>query len=390
MGVLNSLKHTGTAPYVFFSAYKSNELAKEQSKRGCFTSALLDLLEQMGPNVITCSEIIARLQKTVNGRVNPVTFTTQYLLSIIVALCPSRQSPQCEGMHSEKRPIFQGYSSPYTKKFFALSDTQGLTLMGGDVHGFCRGDQLAVYKNKSEEHQKEPIAIVEITEAFGDTSAITMVWVPDSAPTLSLKAYPDAAALLKTTAQSYLKVYVDQEDLTLLNRIKALGLCILVDVRSGAHIALSVDAAAKVLRFEVVDQDLLGKKPNLSFKARCVPDTDEDLQHVMRGLSHYYRHLKRTSDSLDDSIKKLSVSFFELRDTHLGHPRVVKADNARNLCENGVIDIEVTEDSEAIYGFEVTNNTDHNEILFPVLFYFDNTDFTICELITHVLPLWSF
>ena len=164
-----------------------------------------------------------------------------------------------------------------------------------------------------------------------------------------------------------------------------------MDARSDADIAISLHSAKKQLCIDVVEEDLSRSKGiKLDLKPRFVDDTDKNLAHVMKGLSHYYRHLKRTSDSLDDSIKKLSVSFFELRDTHLGHPRVVKADNARNLCENGVIDIEVTEDSEAIYGFEVTNNTDHNEILFPVLFYFDNTDFTICELITHVLPLWSF
>lgn len=65
--VLYTLKHTGTNPYVFFSACKSDELAKEQSKRGCFTRALLELLEHLGPNVISCSEIITRLQKKING-----------------------------------------------------------------------------------------------------------------------------------------------------------------------------------------------------------------------------------------------------------------------------------------------------------------------------------
>lgn len=299
----------------------------------------------------------------------------------------SRQNPQCEGLHSENRPIFQGYSSPFTKKFFSLIEKQNtLTLKGGDVHGFCEGDQLAVYRSSSEDHQKASVATVEITKVFYDTSNLKLM--SDFGSTFSLAAYPAAVALLKNASQKYFKVYVGPNDLALVPRLKALALCTLTDACSAAHMAISVDATEKQLRFDVVDQDLLGKKPNLSFKPRSVPDTDEDLANVMKGLSHYYCHLKRTSASLNDSIKKVSVSFFKVRDTGLGHPRVVKVDGARNLCENDVIDIEVTEDSEAIYGFEVTNNTDHNEILFPVLFYFDNTDFTICELITQIPPIW--
>ncbi len=68
-----------------------------------------------------------------------------------------------------------------------------------------------------------------------------------------------------------------------------------------------------------------------------------------------------------------------MRDTGRGYPRVVKVDGAENLCRNNLIDIDVTANPDAIYGFEITNNTDKGEILYPVLFYFDNTEFTICE-----------
>ncbi len=130
-----------------------------------------------------------------------------------------------------------------------------------------------------------------------------------------------------------------------------------------------------------MDQDLIAKCANLVVKPRFVPDTDEDLSHVMQGLSHYYRHLKRTSDTLKDSIDKISVSFFQVRDTGLGHPRVVPADGAYNLCQHdNIIDVDVTANPDAIYGFEVTNNTEHSEVLFPVLLYFDNIEFTISEL----------
>ena len=62
---LPKLKNTGSNPYVFFSACKSNELAKEKSGRGCFTRALLAHLEDLGSGVASefCSQLIIRLRE---------------------------------------------------------------------------------------------------------------------------------------------------------------------------------------------------------------------------------------------------------------------------------------------------------------------------------------
>ena len=104
----------------------------------------------------------------------------------------------------------------------------------------------------------------------------------------------------------------------------------------------------------------------------------------MAGLSHYYQYLKSTSDALKDSIDKISVSCFEVRDTSTGYPRIVKVDDARDLCKGHEVNITVPNTDELnsegpLYGFEVTNNNENGESLFPALFYFDNTDFTISE-----------
>ena len=251
------------------------------------------------------------------------------------------------------------------------------TLSGGEFHGFCKGDQLLVYESRSKDHQEKPIATVVITKVLGDTSILKLA----AGSTLSLKKYPNAVAVLSKTAMRFLKVHIDQKESTLLHRIDALELCIMTGVRDDAHIAISSHSAKQQLRIDIVDKDLLGMKDvKDSLKPRFVDDTDEDLDHVIKGLSHYYYHLKRTSDSLKGSIDKVSVSFFQVRDTGRGYPRVVKVDGAENLCRNNVIDIDVTANPDAIYGFEITNNTDKGEILYPVLFYFDNTDFTIGKL----------
>ncbi|KJA29203.1 hypothetical protein HYPSUDRAFT_61236 [Hypholoma sublateritium FD-334 SS-4] len=340
------LKNTGSNPYVFFSACKSNELAREISRQGCFTGALLALLKDLGPGVTSesCSQVIKRLQEKIDG---------------------------------------SSYKSPYTTVYFRLTLTgKILTLKGGSAHGFCEGDQLAVYKNGSEDPQASSVATVEITKVFIDTSHLKLL---PSNSTFSIKDHPDAAALRIKTARHYLKVHVDQKELAL--RVKALKLCALTDTYADAHIALSIDnGAGKQLRFEVKDRDLLRK--GLTFKPRFIDDTDDDLRHVMKGLSHYYHHLKRTSDTLNDSIDKISVSFYEVQDTRRGHPRVIKIDGAEDMCKDNVIDITVSPSEPGgegqMYGFEVINNTDCG-ILYPVLLYFDNTDFTITRSYPHTV-----
>ena len=298
---------------------------------------------------------------------------------LIYHLFCSRQSPQCEGLNSTKRAIFQGYNAPDTKAYFNLTLTgESLTLKGGSAHGFCQGDQLAVYKSRSKRHQGSPVATVEITEVFPNSSKLKLV----SSSTSSIKDNPNAVALLIKTARYTLMVYVDQKDLALRKRVEALNLCTLTGTHTDAHIALSIDNGdRKKLRFDVKDRDLLAKDLRLNFKPQFIDNTDDDLQHVLKGLSHYYHHLKRTSDTLKDSIDKISISFYEVQDTERGHPRVIKKDGAENLRKNNVIDITVSPSTQQgkIYGFEVTNNT-NGGILYPVLFYFDNIEFTISEL----------
>ncbi|KJA20871.1 hypothetical protein HYPSUDRAFT_768945 [Hypholoma sublateritium FD-334 SS-4] len=133
------------------------------------------------------------------------------------------------------------------------------------------------------------------------------------------------------------------------------------------------------LCLEVVDKDVIGLK-DVNLKPRFIEDTPDDLAHVMQKLSHYYTHLKSASNTLNGSTDKISVSFFEVQGTEPepGHPRAnaVKKKDARNLCKSNVINITVN-DVGSTYGFELVNNNEDREALLPVLFYFDNVNFTI-------------
>lgn len=178
-------------------------------------------------------------------------------------------------------------------------------------------------------------------------------------------------------------VFLEPGNASLKSRVSELESCSVTHDLQAAHIALSTCAETKELCFDVVDTEITER--GVALKPRFVPDTNEDLARVMMGLSHYYQYLKGTSDALKDVIDKISISCFEVCDTGTGYPRIVKVDGARNLCKSNEINITVPnaydpDHENPLYGFEVTNDSEDGGVLFPVLFYFDNGDFTICEL----------
>ena len=175
-------------------------------------------------------------------------------------------------------------------------------------------------------------------------------------------------------------VYIAPENAKLKSRIERLGYGSLTNEISKAQIAITSEEGQR-LGFEVIDKDLVDKGVN--FKLRHLDNTPQELALVMRRLSDFYTHLNDTTNTINKSIDmdKISVSFFQVRDTGVDHPHVVtEYGSARNLCENGVVDITVDEDHQSKYGFEVLNNNENRDSLFPVLLYFDYTEFKICEI----------
>lgn len=249
----------------------------------------------------------------------------------------------------------------------------------GRAHGFSKGDELTIYKSKSKEDRKQPVGVV-IIDNFDDISGSSRLKILPNTPCFRLPCHP-APALLTRSIEPHLKLYIGSRDHSLVRRIRKLpGLSnvVFTVTPSAAHISISVDKTntEERLCFEVVDQDLFRENPNLKIKPRFAPNSDDDdLQNILNGLAHYYWHLKRTSDSLSVT-KEISPSFFKLQDTFTGQPRFIQEEGSPNLCNtSNVIDIEI--DEEALYGLEITKNSEHGANLFPVLFYFDNTDFTI-------------
>ncbi|KAF9476892.1 hypothetical protein BDN70DRAFT_922963 [Pholiota conissans] len=403
------LRHSGAASYVFFSACASFELAKEEKGQGCFTSALLNLLQAIDSNTLRCSQIIQRLDK-IPG-----------------------QNPQCDGLHTE-RTIFHGFPAPHKKKFIdvrvartnscppsgkmiasiprrasnvdgrsrllpeaQLSDITKSTnvspvmfvMDAGSANGLSKGDEFTVYKSQSEEDQNHPIGYLVI-----DIINSCRSYLRARGPEFGLSS-TFAPALLTKPAQPRLQIYIDPSDavdyrelISLIDSLDLQGTVVTTTDRKTAHISLSKHKNSAHLCFDVIDAVLVEK--NISGCHHLVNSSigKEDLATIIKELAHYYWHLKRGSPS--NSSFLVDISFYEL-ERHVVPPSPRGPINpVVNLNKSGVIDLEVDayeeeddedelgfhkESNQSVYGMELTNRTPWD--LYPTLFYFDNAKFTI-------------
>lgn len=266
---------------------------------------------------------------------------------------------------------------------FDKDTTYDFTIREGQTHGLSRYDELTIYTGKTKEGQDNPVGTAFIVD-FDDADSTTKLKA--NPPTFLLPCNPAPALFTKST-EVHLKLYVDtlnDDDLhfrvrNLIENNQVSNVVLTMDP-TAAHIGVSTDRTTGQLRFDVNDNHLVRK--GVKLRPRFIPsDADKDLLHVLKGLAHYYWHLKRTGNSL--SLDGISVSFLRVRDRFSDQaPRFVALEDSPGLCDHASrwIDIEVGQVDETsgkpMYGFKLTNATGKKG-LYPVLLYFDNLDFTI-------------
>lgn len=319
-----------------------------------------------------------------------------------------RQSPQCEGGHIN-RSIFHGFSPSYRKRFYNVSIRQSrYTVNAGTLDGLSQGDELTIYKTQSEDDLKKPVAVFVVDKVSNRNSLLR---VRDQPPLANLESFlaDPAPALLTKSAQSHLRLYISagqsnhiERLVSLVNRLQTAGTIAIITSeadRPTTHISLSTDDGVD-LRFDVVDGDLTEDRCH-HFKYDG-DSADEGLTRILRGLSDYYWHLKRTHPNPSPSVPpdtEISVSFCKLRqdNKNLTNPLFVSIGEAdeQPVHDGSVIklDVDSTPDDDSqeqddfasesdelqLYGVKVTNNSQIRD-LYPALFYFDNGDFTISKL----------
>jgi hypothetical protein len=267
-------------------------------------------------------------------------------------------------------------------------------LDAGSINGFSEGDEFAVFETRSDDDHNKPKGHLIIEKISVHTSLLRL---RDADSSFELPCNP-APASLTTPAEHHLQLYVvgpeNELRTKLISRINRLNLHGTVRITPNlreAHISLSTDKDGTKIRFQVVDIDLVSK--NLACSQYNV-DTETDdakLAEIFKDLAHYYWHLKRNSP--DSSNLSVDISFYKLKQYETP-PNFRPDPESDNLYDKTaqVLDLNVDvqsddrdyenkfeddefDDGSDQYGLKVTNNTQWD--LFPTLFYFDNTKFTV-------------
>lgn len=111
-------------------------------------------------------------------------------------------------------------------------------------------------------------------------------------------------------------------------------------------------------------------------------DADADIS-TLDGMSaflhcaaQFHRHLSLNQIDSNPEIRNIQVEIFQLKSNSYSREcRPI----GNNLNTNNILDIVVGAETKRMYGIKITNKTDKN--LYPDVFYFDNSDFSIRKLI---------
>ena len=195
----------------------------------------------------------------------------------------------------------------------------------------------------------------------------------------------DGVALQTSTGteEHVLRIHVADEELkTLVKKIERTDpnhrIIQLVE-RDQAEFGMALEDGKVV--FDIFDP--LVTKYGLTRMPFTLEPTLETISPVLRAADHFYLHLRRTPKVEDDTEKGLA-NYVEVEVAEMEHDGTTYDDNLEPvLSPSGAgwkrgkeFDVQII-DSGTIYGWKIINKC--SVALYPALFYFDNSDWSISE-----------
>lgn len=283
-----------------------------------------------------------------------------------------KQNPQCEGNQN-----FICFTSiPESRPRYTITKKKEVfTLKAGSVHGFTKGDLLAIYKTATSEQSLGILRCINVA-----TTTARLELLDDSS---SLADGDWFALQVSSSQEEKLKVYSSAEDLNyrLLDFEKELdkdhySSVTVVQKEEEAHMIL--DKSGDKISFGI--RHMLNKIKPIELCPRFTQTvgmvSDEQLKQILNSASHYHWHLRRTPP-FSKLQEKVKIKFLRLRHPRSGEQGMQPVDD--NLIHNGIISVRF--DSDVGYGFEITTQLDGD--IYPWVFYFENHTLSICEYDTH-------
>jgi len=358
---------SGLRSHILLAACGEKEFAAESKSRGHFTRALLTLLETLPVDTLMYSDIL-RCMDRIAGYVwlHCKRRCPKFILPIFY-----RQNPQMRGVHTD-RPLFRTVDPLKRPNFGVKSNGVDFTLEGGASDGLTMGAIFEVYLDQTSIMQRrDPLGLLAITQTSPFSSTLDFptgerkFTVPRSA----------VAVQFRTGVKEHLRLFVPREDATLMALLhQCMTICrspnfIFVKNPSDANISfLMINGRATCC----IVQDVYG----FSHRFDGI-DTAEELSPILHAAAHFYSELAlHKMDDILGASRIIDLEFFQLGLSDQNYREISPI--SENLNDNGVIDVVVSQSTNNIYGFKITNKTD--EDLYTSVFLFNNTDISIGEL----------
>ncbi|KAJ2933868.1 hypothetical protein H1R20_g3229, partial [Candolleomyces eurysporus] len=351
-GIRYKFRHHGLSSHVLLAACAPNEEAREHGTSGAFTRALLKVLDK--------------------DSVNTAEMTYKDLIDSIEVL--PGQTPQCEA-NDKNRFLFDSKLSDKKPIWIANLKDQQLTIVGaGACYGTSIGSTFAVWRAR-EDVQNPPLTtvVVNIVKPHESIAPFDMM--------VGTKFF---VAQIKKNPVPQLSIHVPGV-IQIMDCFKGL-----ISGNQNQHplsIFVAKDKAlASIGLTYLAEHDEIGFEPLNPEERRqrichTIPATADDLHGALRHLCHYYYHRDRvnkkppTVDQVSFS-SKFTIGLFKLQETE--DEKYVERGRNLNIATTGVELIIGPDNEDDGYGFRITNNT--NFPVFPYLFYFDSSNFSIASI----------
>ncbi|KAH7921893.1 hypothetical protein BV22DRAFT_1131903 [Leucogyrophana mollusca] len=344
--------HSGLRSHVLLAACGAGERAQEFQGRGLFTRALLDAFATVGSDKLTYTELVRRIAN-LRG-----------------------QNPQCEG-YNQGRLLFDSKVALQPLAMFKIHREGVKYIMeAGAAHGIADGARFDVYKERSALAGMVPLG--------------HLVAVQVSAFQTTLDVNPGAARVdlghegfvVQTHAgvSEIFRVNIAQEEplisvsdqLVTGSRDTAsiLSKALLVG-KSEADLGVAYEEGRVVFNILDVSVNRFGLA-RLPFHVKPLV---AEVRQVIEAAAHYYWHLRRSSHAtaLQQKIEFEFIKLIPSEDDFDDYLQPIMNPEGPNLIRDNLADLAV--DGESIYGVKIVNKSEVP--LFPSLFYFDNSDFSI-------------
>jgi len=294
----------------------------------------------------------------------------------------SRQNPQCEGFF-QTRILFNSKAPGKDRVLYKIRrQSQKWVMDAGAVHGITDGAYFDLYQDRDSTLNGTLLGTLVVLHTDPLTSTLDIILEASG-------SLPKGGYALRTRIrfEEDLRIHVA----TNVQLPLAQALASDVEKTPFSHRILLVEKEKADLEFTLEEESVvvnlldsvvttLGLTVRIPFFIMYIVST------FIRAASHFYWHLRRKSDT-QAFHKKIQVEFTEVvqsEEEYDDHLRPIFYPVGPNFNHENIIDIRIQQGK--MYGIKIINNSD--VALYPFLFFFDNSDFSIGQYMS--LRLFDF